>query len=85
MTASSSPFVIANVSVHDRLRQFLSSGRLLEIVYRDSAGQICTVHDVIRDQFSRAGQEFVLLGRGNMIGIDHVVTIDGERLPVSQY
>lgn len=85
MTTSSLSFAIANSSVQDLLRQYLTSGRLVEVVYRDSAGQICMVHDVIRDLFSRAGQDFILLSRGNMVGIDHVLTIDGESLPVSHY
>lgn len=64
--------------IHSLLREYLSSAKLVEIVYRDDAGQIQTNHDVIRDLFSRAGQEFVLLGRGHMIRLDHVLTLDGR-------
>jgi Rho-binding antiterminator len=53
---------------------------MTEVLYRDSAGQMCLVHDVIRDLCSRAGQDFLLLGRGTMLPFDHVVTIDGQRL-----
>ncbi|MBU2953890.1 hypothetical protein [Marinobacter sp. F3R08] len=71
-------FATASCSVQTVLREYLSSGTLIEVVYRDSAGQVCLVHDVIRDLFSRAGQDFLLLGRGTMLPFDHVITIDGQ-------
>lgn len=70
----------ASCSVQTMLLEYLSSGRLTEVVYRDSAGQVCLVHDVIRDFFSRAGEDFLLLGRGVMLPFDHVITIDGQFL-----
>ncbi|NMT64532.1 hypothetical protein [Marinobacter orientalis] len=66
--------------IHSLLREYLTSSRLAEVVYRDDAGQIQTTHDIIRDLFSRAGQEFVLLGRGHMIRLDHVLTLDGRKV-----
>ncbi|MFL1454767.1 hypothetical protein ACJO5Y_10020 [Marinobacter sp. GN3S48] len=76
--SSASPSV--HWSVHQFLREHLSSARLLEIVYRDDAGQVQIVHDVIRDLFSRAGREFVLIGRGQMLRLDHVVMVDGVEI-----
>ena len=64
--------------IQSLLREYLTSSRLAEIVYRDEAGQIQTTHDVIRDLFSRAGREFVFLGRGHMVRLDHVLTLDGR-------
>lgn len=64
--------------IHSLLREYLTSSKLAEIVYRDDAGQIQITHDVIRDLFSRAGQEFVFLGRGHLIRLDHVLTLDGR-------
>ncbi|KEF31457.1 MAG: hypothetical protein EP339_11040 [Gammaproteobacteria bacterium] len=80
MTASNPPARTADCLVQRMLREYLMSGRLAEVIYRDGAGQICTVHDVIQDLFSRAGEDFILLGRGNLVGIDHVVMIDGRQL-----
>ncbi len=60
------------------LREYLTSSRLAEIVYRDDAGQIQTIHDVIRDLFSRAGRDFIYLSRGQMLGLDHVLMLDGR-------
>jgi len=68
----------ASYSVQGMLREYQSSGKMTEVLYRDSAGQMCLVHDVIRDLCSRAGQDFLLLGRGTMLPFDHVVTIDGQ-------
>ncbi|KAA1176241.1 hypothetical protein FWJ25_03665 [Marinobacter salinexigens] len=80
MTASNIPARTADCVVQGMLRDYLMSGRLAEVIYRDGAGQICTVHDVIRDLFSRAGEDFIMLGRGNLVGIDHVLMIDGCQL-----
>lgn len=60
------------------LGEYLTSSRLVEIVYRDDAGQIQTTHDMIRELFSRAGQDFVFLSRGQMLRLDHVLTLDGQ-------
>lgn len=65
-------------AIHTLLREYLTSRQLAEVVYRDEAGQIQTVHDVIRDLFTRAGEEFLLLGRGQLVRLDHVITLDGQ-------
>lgn len=69
--------------IQNLLREYLTSSKLAEIVYRDDAGQVQTTHDVIRDLFSRAGQEFVFLGRGHMVRLDHVLTLDGRTVSVA--
>lgn len=68
----------ARCEIQSLLREYLTSSKLAEIVYRDDAGQVQTTHDVIRDLFSRAGQEFIFLGRGHMVRLDHVLTLDGK-------
>jgi len=67
-------------SVQHMLRDYLYSAQVLEIVYRDDAGQVRIIHDVIRDLFNRAGREFVLIGRGQMLRLDHIVMIDGMNI-----
>ncbi len=62
--------------IHSLLREYLTSSKLAEIVYRDDAGQICMTHDFIRVLFSRAGQEFAFLGRGHMVRLGHVLALD---------
>ncbi|MEE3116541.1 MAG: hypothetical protein VX339_00425 [Pseudomonadota bacterium] len=85
MTTPNASSAAVHWSVHTLLTEYLTSGRLVEVVYRDSAGQVCMVHEVIRDLFSRAGRDFVLLGRGNLVSIDHIITLDGRRIGASPH
>lgn len=41
MTAYKPQDALAHWTVQDMLRQCLTSGRMVEVVYRDSAGQVC--------------------------------------------
>ncbi len=79
---SSNAYQPVRCEIHSLLREYLTCSKLAEIIYRDDAGQVQTTHDVIRDLFSRAGQEFVLLGRGQMVRLDHVLTLDGRAVSV---
>ncbi|MCG7198945.1 hypothetical protein MD273_04300 [Marinobacter pelagius] len=83
MTPQDTQGAVAHWSVQDMLREYLTSGRMAEVVYRDGAGQIRIAHDIIREVFSRAGKDFILLGRGELVGVDHVITIDGRFPTVS--
>lgn len=83
MTPQDTQGAVAHWSVQDMLREYLTTGRMAEVVYRDGAGQVCIAHDVIRDVFSRAGKDFILLGRNELVGVDHVITIDGRFPTVS--
>lgn len=67
-------------AVQSVLRNFQQSGQLIELVYRDEAGQIQTVHEVVRDLFSRAGEDFMLTGRGKLVRLDHLILVDGQPL-----
>ena len=67
-------------SVQEMLREYICSRRLAEIVYQAPSGQICIVHEVIRDLLSRAGHDFLVLGKGKVVGAEHVIMIDGHRL-----
>jgi|GEM_PF-502533 len=82
MTASDKLHSATPGQILDRLRQYEFKAQLVEVVYRDGAGQICTVHDVVRDIFSRAGQDFILLGRGTMLPFDRVLMLEGQ--PISR-
>lgn len=60
------------------LAVYLQDQRLIEFVVRDSSGQIQHYHDSIRNLFNRTGQDFILLGRGLMVPMDHVLMVDGH-------
>ncbi|MBE0485032.1 hypothetical protein [Marinobacter sp.] len=80
MSASDSSPSTVCWSVQNMLREYAGSQRIAEIVYQDSAGQICVVHEVIRDILSRAGHDFLVIGKGKMVGVEHVIMVDGQRL-----
>jgi len=67
-------------TIQEMLREYIRSRHLAEIVYQDPSGQICVVHEVIRDLLSRAGHDFLVLGKGKVVGAEHVIMIDGQRL-----
>ncbi|OZB16032.1 MAG: hypothetical protein B7X58_05795 [Marinobacter sp. 34-60-7] len=74
-----SPATIA-WNIQELVRDAVSRGHHAEIVYQDPAGQICVVHEVIRDVLSRAGKDFLVIGKGQVLSADHIVMIDGQRL-----
>lgn len=64
-------------AIQSALREYLTSGQLVELVYRDESGQVQTVHDVVRELFTRAGEDFMLSGRGKLIRLDHLLVLNG--------
>lgn len=62
------------------LSGYQQSGQLIELVYRDEAGQVQTIHEVVRDLFSRAGEDFMLTGRGKLVRLDHLLLVNGVPL-----
>lgn len=64
--------------LYDTLSVYLQEQTLIEFVVRDSSGQIRHYHDTVRNLFNRTGQDFILLGRGLMVPMDHVLMFDGH-------
>lgn len=67
-------------SLQQSLQVYIHSGRLAEIVYQSPSGDVCVVHESIRDLLSRAGRDFLVLGAGRVLAVDHIIMIDGRRL-----
>lgn len=80
MSASNPSPATVSWSVQNMLREYVGSQRIAEIVYQNPAGQVCEVHEVIRDLLSRAGHDFLVLGTGKVVGAEHVIMIDGQWL-----
>lgn len=80
MSASNPSPATVSWSVQKMLREYVGSQRIAEIVYQNPAGQVCEVHEVIRDLLSRAGHDFLVLGTGKVVGAEHVIMIDGQWL-----
>lgn len=77
--SSSNGYQPVECAMRALLTQVLMSQDVVEVVFRNEAGQIQHYHDVIRDLFNRAGEEFLLLGRGQLVRLDHVLMINGYR------
>lgn len=67
-----------SIAIEHLLARLVSVGDINEVVFRDEAGQVHQTHDVIRDLFVRAGESFLLLGRGQLVRLDHVFSINGQ-------
>ncbi|MDV2077842.1 MULTISPECIES: hypothetical protein [Marinobacter] len=67
-------------AVHSALRGYLHTGELVELVFRDESGQVLTLHEEIRDLFSRAGEDFLLTSRGRLVRLDHLMMVNGQAL-----
>jgi hypothetical protein len=80
MSASNPSPATMSWTLQQRLQEYARAMKLAEIIYQDPNGQVCVVHGVIRDVLSRAGRDFVVLGKGQVVSADHIIMIDGERL-----
>jgi len=76
-SAALSPGQPGRSQLYDMLAVYLQDQSLIEFVVRDSSGQIQHYHDTVRNLFSRTGEDFVLLGRGLMLPMDHVLMVGG--------
>ena len=71
--ATPSPETVS-LPVREMLVEYVQGRRLAEIIYQDTNGQVCLVHENIRDVLSRAGHDFLVLGSGKVLGVEHVIT-----------
>lgn len=67
-------------SLQQSLQEYIHSGQLAEIVYQAPSGDVCVVHEPIRDLLSRAGRDFLVLGAGRVLAVDHIIMVDGMQL-----
>ena len=65
--ATPSPETVS-LPVREMLVEYVQGRRLAEIIYQDTNGQVCLVHENIRDVLSRAGHDFLVLGSGKVLG-----------------
>ncbi|PSF06074.1 hypothetical protein C7H09_12110 [Marinobacter fuscus] len=80
MNASHSSPATMPWHLQKRLQEYARSLKLAEIIYTDATGQVCVVHGIVREVLSRAGRDFLILEKGQMVAADHIIMIDGERL-----
>lgn len=76
--SNANPYKPIDCGFHDVLLELATFHRVVEIIFRDESGQIQTFHDQIKDVFTRAGEEFMLIGRGQLIRLDHLIMVEGK-------
>ena len=63
--------------LHDRLEAIATTGGRVRIVARIPGTGRVTLEDRLVDVFARGGEEFVRTGRGDLIRLDHLESVDG--------
>lgn len=63
--------------LHDRLEALATTGGVVRIVARAPDGARRTLEDRLVDVFARGGEEFVRTGRGQLIRLDRLGSVDG--------
>lgn len=74
------PRPVLETSLRAKLTHYMLQQQIVELVYRDSSGQVQVVHSRIRDLFTRPGGDFVALDKGVLLAVDHILIIDGHNL-----
>ena len=70
-----------NCSFHDLLLEKATLRAYCKIQYFTEIHEFLTCHALIKDVFTRAGEEFVELSTGELIRLDRIVSIAGELAP----
>lgn len=74
------PRPVLDASLRARLTDYMLRQQIVELVYRDSSGQVQVVHSRIRDLFTRPGGDFIALDKGVLLAADRILMIDGQNL-----
>jgi len=67
-----------NCSYYDVLESHATIGDLVEVVIKTEEGNNQTFSDRIINLETRKGEEFVIMGSGNVYRLDTIVSINGE-------
>ncbi|MEM1326264.1 MAG: hypothetical protein AAGI23_09940 [Bacteroidota bacterium] len=67
-------------SFHDILLDRATRRRVVDIAYTDVDGNIKSTTAIIKDVFTKEGEEFMLLDNELTIRLDFLVSVDGEAL-----
>jgi Rho-binding antiterminator len=73
-------YIPINCEFHDRLEDLATLRKPAVIHYLDENQATQQVEAVIKDVFSREGEEFIALNTGDLIRLDRLIEVDGVRL-----
>ena len=80
MNTHQSDYSPISCEFHDRLEDLATLQRPTRVCFRDRAGVLQQRDAIIADVFSSAGAEFLLLGSGDVLRLDQLVEVNGEKL-----
>jgi len=80
MTTDQSDYCPIPCEFHDRLEGLATVRKLTCVRYRDRDGVLQQRDAIIADVFARAGAEYVSLNSGEVLRLDQLVEVDGEKL-----
>ena len=66
---------------YDRLEVFALRRTPVEVVYRDAEGETQAVQTHLADVFARGKEEYALLGTGEAVRLDRLVSVGGVEVP----
>ncbi len=70
-----------NCSFYDVLLEKATFRKQVEIVYYTKDGEKETCKDIIKDVYTKNGEEFMLLKSETIVRLDHIYSVDGVLLP----
>ena len=65
---------------YDELTLLIMRRKECPIIYKNEKGEEVTIKTVIKDIFTRNGEEFLLLPHGQEIRLDYLVSVAGKVL-----
>ena len=77
------PYQPISCSYHDILLEKATFRKRCTIVYHDAAQQPLQVEAIIKDVYTQAGAEYMLLDNQQIIRLDYIVSVDGQVRPDS--
>jgi Rho-binding antiterminator len=67
-------------SFHDLLEAHATSGKPVQIRFRDATGAEQACNAIIKDLFARDGVEYLLMSTGDTLRLDEIIEVNGARL-----
>ncbi len=70
-----------NCSFYDVLLEFATKKNPVTLIYQTSDNNQHTSQAIIKDVFTKKGEEFLELATGERIRLDHIISINAHELP----
>ena len=80
MTTYSTPYQPINCSFHDILLEKATFKKIQNIKYKTEDQTVKEVEDKIIDVYTKSGSEYMVLEKGLVIRLDHIISVE-DNLP----